>query len=99
MVICDHLEDRIHDVYEEEMGSLSVYASHDLTNGEAIASAFSVNINLVLSSPDGRPLAGVDSRGNLTLFELESLRTLYCIRLDTTILPEGLAFTSNNLCL
>lgn len=77
-----------------EDGDLVVY---DLTNGESIASALGVNINLVSSSPDGRTLAGVDSRGNLTLFEFESLRSLYCIRLDTPILPKGLAFTSDNL--
>lgn len=132
LVLWDYLEDRIHDVYEKETGSISIYGSHklaegtttvasvtfsravdtnllaaayvdgdlivyDLTNGEAIASALGVNINLVSSSPDGRTLAGVDSRGNLTLFEFESLRTLCCIRLDTPILPKGLAFTSDDL--
>lgn len=75
-------------------GDLIVY---DLTSGEAIASALGVNINLVSSSPDGRTLAGVDSRGNLTLFEFESLRALYRIRLDTPILPKGLIFTSDSL--
>lgn len=132
LVLWDYLEDRIHDVYEKETGSVSMYGSHklaegsttvasvtfsqavdtnllaaayvdgdlivyDLTNGDSIASALGVNINLVSSSPDGRTLAGVDSRGNLTLFEFETLRTLYCIRLDTPVLPKGLAFTSDNL--
>lgn len=131
LVLWDYLEDRIHDVYEKETGSISAYGSHklaegsttvasvtfsqavdtnllatayedgdlivyDLTNGESIASAPGVNINLVSSSPDGRTLAGVDSRGTLTLFEFETLRSLCCIRLDTPILPKGLAFTSDN---
>lgn len=132
LVLWDYVDDRIHDVYEKETGSVSIYGSHklaegtttvasvtfsravdssllaaayndgdlmvyDLSTGEAIASAHGVNINLVSSSPDGRTLAGVDSRGNLTLFEFESLRALYRIRLDTPILPKGLAFTADNL--
>lgn len=75
-----------------EDGDLIVY---DLTNGELIASAPGVNINLVSSSPDGRTLAGVDSRGTLALFEFETLRSVCCIRLDTPILPKGLTFTSD----
>ncbi|KAJ4419822.1 hypothetical protein N0V82_004757 [Gnomoniopsis sp. IMI 355080] len=132
IVLWDYLEDRIHDVYEKETGSVVAYGSHklaegtttvgsitfshaidtnllaaaytdgdlivyDTVSGEAIAIAEGVNVNLVASSPDGRTLAGVDSHGNLTLFEFDTLRTLCRIKLDDPIVPKALSFTADSL--
>lgn len=132
IVLWDYLEDRVHDVYEKETGSVAAYGSHklaegtttvgsvtfshaidthllaaaytdgdllvyDTVSGEAIAMAEGVNVNLVASSPDGRTLAGVDSHGNLTLFEFETLRSLCRIKLDDPVVPKALSFTSDSL--
>ncbi|KXX77173.1 Vegetative incompatibility protein HET-E-1 [Madurella mycetomatis] len=74
-------------------GDLIVY---DIESGESIASVEAANTMLLAASNDGRTLAGVDSSGNFTLFEFETLRTLYHVRFDTHILPKGLAFTSDS---
>lgn len=132
IVLWDCLEDRIHDIYEKETGSVSVHGSHKLAEGtttvgsvafshaidtgllaaaytdgdtivyniltgEAIASAEGSNVVMVSSSPDGRTLAGVDSHGNLTLFEFLTLVALYRIQFDTQIVPKSIAFTSDSL--
>lgn len=132
IVLWDYLEDRVHDVYEKETGSVVAYGSHklaegtttvgsvtfshaidthllaaaytdgdlmvyDTVSGEAIAMAEGVNVNLVASSPDGRTLAGVDSHGNLTLFEFETLRSLCRIKLDDPVIPKALSFTADSL--
>ncbi|CAN8103509.1 unnamed protein product [Discula destructiva] len=75
-------------------GDLIVY---DIVSGDVIATAEGVNVHLVSSSPDGRTLAGVDSHGNLTLFEFETLRPLYRIKLDDPIVPKSLTFTADSL--
>lgn len=132
IVLWDYLEDRLHDLYEKETGSVSVYGSHklaegtttvgsvafshaidtgllaaaytdgdtvvyDVLTGEAIAFAEASNVVMVSSSPDGRTLAGVDSHGNLTLFEFATLRALYRIQFDTQIVPKSIAFTWDSL--
>ncbi|KAK7709955.1 hypothetical protein SLS64_006200 [Diaporthe eres] len=132
IVLWDYLEDRIHDNYEKETGSVSANGSHkvaegtttvgsvafshaidtgllaaaytdgdtvvyDVLTGEAIAFAEGSNVVMVSSSPDGRTLAGVDSHGNLTLFEFSTLRALYRIQFDTPIVPKSIAFTSDSL--
>lgn len=132
IVLWDYLEDRIHDVYEKETGSVVAYGSHklaegtttvgsvtfshaidtkllaaaytdgdlivyDTVSGEAIAVAEGVNVNLVSASPDGRTLAGVDSHGNLTLFDFDTLRSLCRIKLDDPVVPKALTFTADSL--
>lgn len=132
IVLWDYLEDRIHDLYEKETGSVSVNGSHkiaegtttvgsvafshaidtgllaaaytdgdtvvyDVLTGEAIGFAEGSNVVMVSSSPDGRTLAGVDSYGNLTLFEFSTLKALYRIQFDTPIVPKSIAFTSDSL--
>lgn len=132
IVLWDYFEDRIHDVYEKDTGSVVAYGSHklaegtttvgsitfshaidtnllaaaytdgdlivyDTVSGAAIATAEGVNANLIASSPDGRTLAGVDSHGNLTLFEFDTLRALCRIKLDDPIVPKALAFTADSL--
>lgn len=52
---------------------------------------------VLTSSRDGRTLAGVDSQGNVTLFEFATLRPMYRICFGTNILPKCLAFTANSL--
>ncbi|GAB1319628.1 hypothetical protein MFIFM68171_09838 [Madurella fahalii] len=74
-------------------GDLIVY---DIEGGKPITSVEGANAMLLAASNDGRTLAGVDSSGNLTLFEFETLRTLYRVQFDTYILPKGLTFTSDN---
>ncbi|KAF3766098.1 hypothetical protein M406DRAFT_290452 [Cryphonectria parasitica EP155] len=131
IVLWDYLENRIHDIYEKETGSIAAYGSHNLaegvttvasisfshaigtsllaaaytdgdlvvydtTSGEAIAAVEGANINLIASAPNGRTLAGVDSHGNLTLFDFETLRPLSRIRLDAPIAPKALALTFDN---
>ncbi|EFX05841.1 nacht and wd domain containing protein [Grosmannia clavigera kw1407] len=55
-----------------------------------------VNTMLVAASFDGRTLAAVDSSGNLSLFEFNTLRLLYRVQFDTRILPKGLTFTTDD---
>lgn len=74
-------------------GDLAIY---DTLEGRLVESAAAVNAMLLASSQDGRTLAGCDSKGNLTLFEFETLRLLYRVRFDTSIIPKGLAFTADN---
>jgi hypothetical protein len=75
-------------------GDLVVY---DTTDGSVIAAAEGANAVVLACSNDGRTLAGVDSAGNLTLFEMDTLRKLYRVQFDTDIPPKGLAFTSDSL--
>lgn len=132
IVLWDYLEDRIHDTYEKDTGSVSVFGTHklaegvttvgwvtfshaidtnflaaaytdgdtvvyDVHTGEAIAFAEGSNIVLLSSSPDGRTLAGVDSHGNLTLFEFQTLKPIYRIQFDTQVVPQSIAFTSDSM--
>ncbi|KAK3315095.1 hypothetical protein B0H66DRAFT_535981 [Apodospora peruviana] len=66
-------------------------------DGEPTATVVGANTMVLATSHDGRTLAGVDSHGNLTLFEFETLRPLYRVRFNTQTLPKGLAFTANSL--
>jgi WD40 repeat protein len=76
-------------------GDLVVF---DLDIGKPIAVNTERTYNLVLaSSHDGRTLAGVDQLGNLTLFEFQTLRLLYRVRLEASTLPWGLTFTGDDL--
>ncbi|AEO55054.1 hypothetical protein MYCTH_2115815 [Thermothelomyces thermophilus ATCC 42464] len=69
----------------------------DLDAGRPIAVNKEGAYNLVLAcSHDGRTLAAVDQLGNMTLFEFRTLRILYRVRLETSTLPHGLAFTGDN---
>jgi WD40 repeat protein len=78
-------------------GDLIVY---DTLTGN-VKSMLPSQCKLVLaSSPDGRTLAGGDSRGTVVLYDFESLRFLYKVSFDsTTILAKSFAFTSNGLSL
>src|SRR5690606_27462147 len=74
-------------------GDLVVY---DTVSGEATHVVNCANTMRLSASADGRTLAGADSRGNLTLFDFETLRPLYRVRFDTQLLPEALAFTADS---
>jgi WD40 repeat protein len=74
-------------------GILVIY---DTLDGSPVATAPDANTMLLASTPDGRTLAGADSRGNLTLFDFETLSPLYRVQFDTAIIPKGLAFASDN---
>lgn len=74
-------------------GDMYVYDTED---GSAIASAVGANTVLLSSSPNGGTLAAVDSYGNLTLFDFETLKALYGVRFDTPIPLKGLVFTADS---
>jgi WD40 repeat protein len=78
-------------------GDLIVY---DTLTGN-VKSMLPSQCSLVLaSSPDGRTLAGGDSRGTVVLYDFESLRFLYKVSFDSTnIMAKSFAFTSNGLSL
>ncbi|KAK3935808.1 hypothetical protein QBC46DRAFT_322718 [Diplogelasinospora grovesii] len=75
-------------------GDLFVY---DTRTGSVTATVGGANAIAIASSFDGRTLASVDSAGNLTFFEFETLRVLYRVQFDTMLPVKALAFTSNNL--
>ncbi|KAK1765476.1 hypothetical protein QBC33DRAFT_544396 [Phialemonium atrogriseum] len=75
-------------------GDLTLY---DTVDGKLLAKASSVNANVLASSHDGRTLGGVDSRGNLMLFDFETLRCLYRVQFDTPSMAKALTFTADNL--
>lgn len=130
IILWDFAEERIHDVYEQDVGS-KMYGSikipggsstvravafseaadtnrlattytdgdlviYDTLEGRLVATAEAVNTMLIASSYDGRTLAGCDSKGNLTLFDFETLRSLYRVQFDTPTIPKGLAFTADS---
>jgi len=74
-------------------GDMYVYDTED---GSPIASAVGANTVALSSSPDGRTLAAVDSYGNLTLFDFETLKALYRVQFDTPIPLKGLVFTADS---
>jgi len=78
-------------IYDD--GDMYVY---DTENGSPIASAISANTASLSSSPDGRTLAIVDSYGNLTLFDFQTLKALYHVKFDTPIPVKGLVFTADS---
>ncbi|KAI1332863.1 hypothetical protein F5Y16DRAFT_418801 [Xylariaceae sp. FL0255] len=69
----------------------------DLREGHRIALASRANTMLLASSSDCRTLAGVDSRGNLTLFDFDSLSVLYKVQFETAGMAKGLTFTADSL--
>ena len=75
-------------------GDLTLY---DTLDGRLLAMATSANANLLASSHDGRTLGGVDSRGNLKLFDFETLRCLYHVQFDIPSMAKALTFTADNL--
>ncbi|MBE3109945.1 MAG: hypothetical protein IMZ46_05430, partial [Acidobacteria bacterium] len=74
-------------------GDLVLY---NTATGEATEFVEGANTMLLSAAPDGRTLAGGDSRGNLTLFEFETLRPLYRVQFDTQEIPKVLAFTADS---
>ncbi|KAK0749954.1 hypothetical protein B0T18DRAFT_365857 [Schizothecium vesticola] len=74
-------------------GDMYVY---DTDDPSPIASVEGANTALFSSSPNGGTLAAVDSYGNLTLFDFETLRALYGVRFDTPIPLKGLVFTADS---
>jgi WD40 repeat protein len=72
-------------------GILVVY---DTLDGTPVAKVQDANTMILAASPDGRTLAGADSRGNLTLFDFETLNCLYRVQFDSAIIPKGLVFTA-----
>ncbi|KAK7755534.1 hypothetical protein SLS62_002468 [Diatrype stigma] len=130
MILWDFADERIHDVYEQDLGS-KMYGSikhaggsstvravafsqaadtnriattygdgdlviYDTRDGRLVATAEAANTLLLASSYDGRTLAGCDSKGNLTLFDFETLSPLYRVKFDTPRIPKGLAFTADS---
>ena len=75
-------------------GDLVVY---DIESGKPTAMAVGANTMELASSRDGRTLVGMDSWGNVTLFEFETLRKLYRICFETQMIAKCLAFTANSL--
>jgi hypothetical protein len=75
-------------------GDLTLY---DTIDGRFLAMAIGVNANLLASSQDGRTLGGLDSRGNLMLFDFETLRCLYRVQFDTPAMAKALTFTADSL--
>ncbi|KAK4251417.1 hypothetical protein C7999DRAFT_10897 [Corynascus novoguineensis] len=132
LVFWDCAELRLHDVYEQETGSMLRFGNRseamgwttvraavfnqdvqanlfaatfddgdlvvfDLDTGRPVAVNKEKAYNLVLaSSHDGRTLAAVDQLGNLTLFDFRTLQLLYRVKLNTSTLPNGLAFTCDD---
>lgn len=84
--------DRLAATYTD--GDLVIF---DMDDGRQLAKFSRANTMLLASSHDGRTLAGVDSHGNLTLFDFESLRPLYKVQFETAGMAKGLAFTADNL--
>ncbi|SPO03043.1 uncharacterized protein DNG_05724 [Cephalotrichum gorgonifer] len=76
-------------------GDLYVYNTE---TGEPIANMPGANAMVLTSSPDGRTLAGSDSRGSIILFDFETLKFLYRIQFDnSSIIAKSLAITTDNL--
>lgn len=75
-------------------GDLTLY---DTITGQFLAIATSANTNLLASSNDGRTLGAVDSRGNLMLFDFETLRCLYRVQFDMPTIAKALTFTADSL--
>ncbi|EFW99551.1 GPI inositol-deacylase [Grosmannia clavigera kw1407] len=69
---------------------------HDMDEGKPTRVARRMNAMALASSPDGRTLAGVDSEGNFTLFELETLQVLYRVRFTTQMLPKCMTFSADS---
>ncbi|KAK8042978.1 hypothetical protein PG994_013461 [Apiospora phragmitis] len=74
-----------------EDGDLIVY---DIYSGDVKKIVRSANILALASSPDGRTLAGSDSRGGIVLFSFEGLKDLYRISIvNSTVRPLFVNFT------
>lgn len=74
-------------------GDLIVY---DTYNGAVVKISRAQNAMTLCSSPDGRTIGGGDTMGNVTLYDFETLRTLYRISFDNNfIMSKILAFTQD----
>ncbi|KAI8304311.1 hypothetical protein K4K59_012834 [Colletotrichum sp. SAR11_240] len=74
-------------------GDLIVY---DTYTGHVKRSLPSQNAMVLHSSPDGRTLAGADTRANVVLYDFETLKFLYRISFDTnSVMAKFLSFTTN----
>ncbi|RYP93763.1 hypothetical protein DL770_000135 [Monosporascus sp. CRB-9-2] len=70
----------------------------DTESGTRRGSIDGINAQTISCSPDGRTLATADSHGIIHLFDLKTLKFIYCLRFDTDALrTKMLAFTSDNL--
>ncbi|KAI0544447.1 hypothetical protein F4679DRAFT_37323 [Xylaria curta] len=71
---------------------------YDTDSGEPQGSLDGVNAQTLACSPDGRTLATADSQGNISLFDLRTLKFIYRLRFSVdTVRTKKLAFTSDNL--
>ncbi|KAJ2974337.1 hypothetical protein NUW58_g8689 [Xylaria curta] len=71
---------------------------YDTDSGEPRGSLDGINAQTIACSPDGRTLATADSQGNISLFDLRTLKFIYRLRFDTdAVRTKKLAFTSDNL--
>ncbi|GAW22654.1 hypothetical protein ANO14919_121960 [Xylariales sp. No.14919] len=71
---------------------------YDTDTGERRGSLDGINAQTMACSPDGRTLATADSQGNISLFDLRTLKFIYRLRFDIdAVRTKKLAFTSDNL--
>ncbi|KAI1074605.1 hypothetical protein F5B20DRAFT_586079 [Whalleya microplaca] len=76
-------------------GDLVVYGTED---GNVVNILTSVYPQKLCCSPDGRTLASGDSRGNIQLFDFQTLKFLYRIQFEADALKiRSLTFTLDNL--
>ncbi|OIW24417.1 hypothetical protein CONLIGDRAFT_97007 [Coniochaeta ligniaria NRRL 30616] len=74
-------------------GDLVIY---DTYNGAVVEISRAQNAMVLCSSTDGRTLGGGDTMGNVTLYDFETLRTLYRISFaNNFIMTKSLAFTQD----
>ncbi|KAH9889621.1 hypothetical protein F4778DRAFT_384145 [Xylariomycetidae sp. FL2044] len=69
----------------------------DLVGGKQLSVLSRAYTVCIASSQDGRTLAGVDSHGTITLYDLDSLRPFYKLQLAAPGMVRNIAFTTNNL--
>ncbi|KAF6816729.1 hypothetical protein CPLU01_13784 [Colletotrichum plurivorum] len=74
-------------------GDLIVY---DTENGKVRSALPDQNAMILQSSPDGRTLAGGDTRGTILLYDFRTLKQLCRISFEaTSVIPKSLSFTAN----
>jgi WD40 repeat protein len=70
---------------------------YDTESGDPKASYPGANTMVLASSPDGRRLTGSDSRGNIILFDFETIKFLYRIWFDNcSIIAKSLAIMADS---
>ncbi|GAW25471.1 putative vegetative incompatibility protein HET-E-1 [Rosellinia necatrix] len=71
---------------------------YDTDSGECRGSLVEVNAQTMACSPDGRILATADSRGNIDLFNLQTLKFMHRVRLDIEAIGvKKISFMPDNL--